>query len=97
MKINGGSIAPISAITAIQQANSIRKKITVSDSDQVSVSDKGQTFNDLLQKAKALPAVREERVQEISGQINAGIYNIEPSRIAAALRFQAFNLNITEN
>lgn len=49
------------------------------------MSDKGQLFQSLLQKAKEIPEIREERVQEVKNQIQNGQFNIDAQLIALKL------------
>ncbi|MDR3271127.1 MAG: flagellar biosynthesis anti-sigma factor FlgM [Peptococcaceae bacterium] len=91
MKIDNQHVASINQINAIRPVERTEKKTAASNTDHVSVSDKAQVFNELLQKAKALPSVREERVQELRDQIGSGKYEIQAARIAAKMIIQPVN------
>lgn len=84
MKIDGASIS-IGNIQAVNRMNQVEKKKTQAGSDNVAVSDKAQTFQALLQKAKEIPPVREERVRELSEQIERGEFKVNGPRIAENL------------
>ena len=84
MKIDGVSLSGIVSLQAAKRVNSPEKK-NAAGTDNLAVSDKAQVFQTLLQKAKELPAVREEKVQELSQQIERGEYKVNPRAIAENL------------
>lgn len=85
MKIDGTSMPPIGSVQAANRTNQVPKKTQISDADNVAVSDKAQVYQALLQKAKELPAVREERVQALTEQIERGEFKIDGQKIAEKL------------
>ena len=87
MKIDGSSIPSIGSIKATNRLTSITPKNAISGQGQdgIKVSDKGQIYQNLLQKVKELPEVREERIREITEQINKGQFKIDAHAIAGKL------------
>jgi flagellar biosynthesis anti-sigma factor FlgM len=53
--------------------------------DQVKVSERAEKIGQLVEKAKALPDVRQERVEELRQLIESGKYNVSSQQIAAAI------------
>lgn len=92
MKIDGSSLSPVGSVQAVNRLGQVEKKKSVSnsESDKVAVSDKAQVFQNLLQKAKELPAVREERVNTLTEQINRGEFQVNPEKIADKLSSMDF-------
>lgn len=85
MKIDGTSVSPVGSVQAINRLNQVEKKKSVSEADKVAVSDKAQVYQALLQKAKEIPAVREERVQTLTQQIESGEFKVDGQKIAEKL------------
>lgn len=85
MKVERTSISPINGIQAVNRANFNVPKNSKQDADSLAVSDKGQFYQVLIQKVKDLPEVREEKVQELSNQIERGEFQINASLIAQSL------------
>lgn len=85
MKIDGTSISPVGSVQAINRLKQVSKKTSVSGIDNVDVSDKAQVFQTLLQKAKDIPSVREERIKDIAGQIERGEFQVNSKQIAEKL------------
>lgn len=85
MKIDGASLSAIGNVQAVNRINQAEKKKTESGTDKVAVSDKAQTFQALLQKAKEIPSVREDRVRGLSEQIERGEFKVNGQRIAENL------------
>lgn len=87
MKIDGSSLSPIGSVQAANRLGQVEKKKSFSntESDKAAVSDKAQVYQTLLQKAKELPSVREDRVQALTKQIERGKYKIDGQRIADRL------------
>lgn len=85
MKIEGTSLSPLGSIQAANRVFSIDKKATEQGTDGVKVSDKAQFYQILLQKIKDVPEVRQERVQEVSQQINNGEFKVDANAIARSL------------
>ncbi len=59
-----------------------RSQQAVSKRDEVVLSPKAQEFSQLLQKLKAMPEVREEKVAELTARIEAGEYVVDAKDIA---------------
>ena len=85
MKING--IPPSSSIDvkASNRKEQLKEKMPSLGTDKAAVSNKAQSFQTLLLKAKELPAVREVRVSEISDQLANGQYNFDSRKLAKLL------------
>ncbi|GAB6152522.1 flagellar biosynthesis anti-sigma factor FlgM [Desulfosporosinus burensis] len=84
MKIDGTSMSPIGSVQAANRVLQVQKK-TLGSEDKVAVSDKAQVFQALLQKAKELPSVREDRVKALTEQIERGEFHIDGQKIAEKL------------
>ncbi|WP_407307270.1 flagellar biosynthesis anti-sigma factor FlgM [Desulfosporosinus sp. SB140] len=82
MKIDPTSLSVIKGIQATNRINQVGKKKTSSEGDKLAVSDKGQTFQTLLQKAKDAPSVREDKVRTLSEQIERGEFQVNGQTIA---------------
>jgi negative regulator of flagellin synthesis FlgM len=54
-------------------------------SDQVNVSSTGKEIGQLVERAKSLPAIRQERVDELRALIESGQYDVSSQTIAAAI------------
>jgi len=85
MKIDGTSMSPIGSVQATNHLSQTQKKTSVSKADKVAVSDKAQVYQALLQKAKEIPSVREERVRTLTEQIDRGEFKIDGQKIAEKL------------
>lgn len=85
MKVDGTSMSLIGSIQAANRMKQVEKKTTVSETDRIAVSDKAQVFQALLQKAKGIPSVREERVQALTEQIGRGEFKVDEQKIADKL------------
>lgn len=85
MKIDGTSMSPIGSIQAASRMKQVENKTAVSEPDKIAVSDKAQVYQALLQKAKEIPSVREERVQALREQIERGEFKVDGQRIADKL------------
>ncbi len=85
MKVDGTSMSLIGSIQAANRIKQVEKKTAVSETDRIAVSDKAQVFQSLLQKAKEIPSVREERVQALTEQIEQGEFKVNGQKIADKL------------
>ncbi|MFA6808056.1 MAG: flagellar biosynthesis anti-sigma factor FlgM [Eubacteriales bacterium] len=85
MKIDGNPISPVSRIQAVNRVAQADKKDPTLGSDKIAVSDSAQVFKNLLQKVKALPDVREEKVRIVSDQIARGEFNLNSASIADSI------------
>lgn len=85
MKIDGTSMSPLASIQASNRLSQVETKKTVSEADKVAVSDKAQVYQALLQKVKEIPPVREERVRDLTEQIERGEFKVDGQKIAEKL------------
>ena len=85
MKIDGTSMPPVGNVQATNRLKQVEKKAAVPEADKIAVSDKAQVYQALLQKAKEIPSVREERVQALTEQIERGEFKVDVQRIAEKL------------
>ena len=87
MKIDVTSISSIGSIQATNRVASMAPKAAIpgQGQDAIRVSDKGQVYQSLLQKVREIPEVREERIREITEQINKGEFRIDAQAIAGKL------------
>jgi len=85
MKIDGTSVSPVGGVQASTRLNQVEKKTAVSGADKLAVSDKAQVCQALIQKAKEIPSVREERVRTLTGQIERGEFKVDAQKIAEKL------------
>lgn len=87
MKIDGSSMSSIGSIQATNRVTSLSPKATLlgQGQDGIKVSDKGQIYQSLLQKVKEIPEVRQDRIREITDQINKGEFKIDAQAIAGKL------------
>ena len=85
MKIDGTSLSPVGSIQVTNRLKPIEKKTAVSGADKIAVSDKAQVYQALLQKAKEIPSVREEKVKALAEQIERGEFQVDGLRIADKL------------
>jgi len=85
VKIEGTSIPPIGGVQAAAKAARINKSAEGSKQDNLAVSEQAKVFQRLLDKVKALPDVREDKVKEFSEKIARGEFNLEAESIAASI------------
>lgn len=85
MKIDRTSMFPVGSIQGVSRLKHVEKKMAGSSTDKIAVSDKAQVFQALLQKAKEIPSVREDRVRALSEQIEGGQFKIDRQKIADKL------------
>ncbi len=83
MKIDG--IPPVGGVQPINKPPQASRDDKKAEQDKVSVSGNVQVFQNLVQKVKELPAVREDRVQTISEQIARGEFSLDSDSIAASM------------
>ena len=85
MKVDGTSLSPVGNVQAINRLNKVGKRTTTLGRDEIAVSDNAQVYQSLLQKAKEIPSIREERVQSLTEQINNGEFQVDGQKIAEKL------------
>lgn len=81
VKING--INPLNNIKAPERVSRTNEYSKKTAQDKVAVSQNAQVFQNLLQKAKELPDLREEKINSITGSIERGEFNLDPEGLAA--------------
>jgi len=64
------------------EANKVGKNKGSGKKDRLEVSKQAKDFQIALDKFKALPDIREEKVERLKKEVQAGTYNIEGRRIA---------------
>ena len=82
MKVGRVSIAQIENLQAASRIYQMQKKVQTPGEDKIAVSENMQVFQSLLQKAKEIPVVREERVNTLMNQIEQGEFKAESKEIA---------------
>jgi len=82
MKIDGTSLSPVGSVKAANRLKQVEKKTAVSEADKIAVSDKAQVYQALLQKAKEIPSVREDRVRALTEQIERGEFQVDGQKVA---------------
>jgi flagellar biosynthesis anti-sigma factor FlgM len=85
MKVDGTPISPVGSIQTVNKIEQVRKKMSSSGNDLVTVSDKAQIYQNLIQKAKELPSVREEKVKNLAEQLANGDFQPDTQKIAEKL------------
>jgi len=85
MKIDGTPVSPIGNVQPLNKIKQVRNKMVNSGNDQVTVSDKAQIYHTLMQKAKEIPSVREEKVKSLSEQLANGQFQPDTQKIAEKL------------
>jgi negative regulator of flagellin synthesis FlgM len=63
----------------------VNKNKQESEQDRLAVSQNGQIFQRLVQKAKELSDIRQDKVQTISEQIARGEFRLDADSIAASM------------
>jgi negative regulator of flagellin synthesis FlgM len=85
MKIDGTSISPVGSVQAATRISQVNKHNQGSQRDKVAVSQNAQVFQNLVQKAKELPEIREDKVKAIADQIARGEFSLDADSIAASM------------
>lgn len=85
MKIDGTSISPIGSVQAATRVSQVSKHHTNSEQDKVAVSGNAQVFQNLVQKVKELPEIREDKVKAIREQIASGEFSLDADSIALSI------------
>lgn len=83
MKIDG--ISPVGSIQPINKPSQVSRDDNKAEQDKVSVSGNAQVFQNLVQKIKELPDVREDRVKAITEQIARGEFSLDSDSIARSM------------
>lgn len=85
LKVDGRSISPISSIQAATRVSQINRSNKNNNQDKLAVSENAQLFQNLIQKAKELPDIREEKVKAVSEQIAHGEFRLDAASIAVSM------------
>jgi negative regulator of flagellin synthesis FlgM len=85
MIISGKPVQDVLKVYADQNQKAkpaTRSQQSAAKRDEVVLSPKAQEFSQLLQKLKAMPDVREDKVAELTARIEAGKYAVDAKDIA---------------
>lgn len=85
MKIDGTSISPVGSVQAATRVSPVNKTNKISEQDKVAVSENAQVFQNLVQKIKELPEIREDKVKALAEQIARGEFSLDAESIAASM------------
>jgi negative regulator of flagellin synthesis FlgM len=85
MKIDGTPISPITSINTRNRIEQIKTRTLNQENDLVTVSDKAQIYQTLMQKVKEIPSVGEEKVNNLSEQLANGQFQPDNRKIAEKL------------
>ena len=85
MKVDGTSPSSIINVKTNNRVGISKTKMPNLGTDQVAVSNKAQSFQTLLLKAKELPALREEKVRDLSDQLANGQFKVDTRGLAKRL------------
>lgn len=83
MKIDG--IPPVGGVQPISKTSPVSRDNKSSEQDKVAVSDNAQVFQKLIQKAKELSDIREDKVKAIIEQIARGDFSLDSDSIAESM------------
>lgn len=61
------------------------KPVSAEQRDQVDVSSTGKEISKLVERAKQLPDIRQERVEALRQQVQSGKYEVSSKQIAEAI------------
>lgn len=86
MKID--ALSPVGSVQAANRVSPTEKKQATMGKDNLAVSDKAQVYQTLLQKAKEVPEVREDKVAELQDQIAKGQFAVDARAIANKMMSQ---------
>ncbi len=81
----------VQAIASFYAANSAtgtkrtRAAEQAAPKDEVVLSNNAQSFRDMLKELHGMDGVRQQRVEELSRQIENGTYNVSSANIAASM------------
>ncbi|NLO97526.1 MAG: flagellar biosynthesis anti-sigma factor FlgM [Peptococcaceae bacterium] len=85
MKVDGTSISPVGSIQATTKVAQVNNNNKSGEQDKLAVSENAQVLQNIMQKVKELPDIREEKVKEISDQIARGEFKLDAASIAASM------------
>lgn len=92
MKINNS--ANIQRMMSVYNKQNIKTKKTSSKTevgkrDELKLSNAAQDFQTVLNAAKDVPEIRQEKVNEIKTQVESGEYKVDAKKIAAKMMAEA--------
>lgn len=85
MKIDGTSLSAIRSILAATKVSPANHNSLNTEQDKIDVSGNAQVFQNLVQKAKELPDIRADKVQEVVDRIESGKFSLDVGSIAAGM------------
>ncbi|HHV63601.1 MAG TPA: flagellar biosynthesis anti-sigma factor FlgM [Peptococcaceae bacterium] len=87
MKIDGTYFSPVKNVQGVGRTAQINKSKNGQGlgKDNLAVSANAQVFQNLVQKVKDLPEIREAKVKEIREQIARGEFSLDAKSIALSL------------
>jgi len=85
LKVDRTSISPVGSVQAANRVSQIYRNNQNNSKDKLAVSENAQIFQKLIQKAKALPDIREDKVKAVSEQIAHGEFKLDAASIAASM------------
>jgi len=83
--VDGTSISPVGSIQATTKVAQVNNNNKSGEQDKLAVSENAQVLQNIMQKVKELPDIREEKVKEISDQIARGEFKLDAASIAASM------------
>jgi len=85
MKIEGSSIQPVSNVQMTNRITKNENERLTWETDRMAMSDKGQLYQSLYQKALDTPSVREDLVGQLKEQIANGEYKVDSQKVAGKM------------
>lgn len=87
MKINGNIPNNIGNLYKNQQKAAPQKKTSEMSvqKDKLEISSEAKQIQELVQKTKDLPEIREEKIQAIKDKIKNNTYHVSPEQLAAKM------------
>ncbi|MEQ8236810.1 MAG: flagellar biosynthesis anti-sigma factor FlgM [Syntrophomonadaceae bacterium] len=88
MKIDGfpGNIAKIYQTNQVKADGAVKRNpLDLNVPDNVEITDQAQRIHTLVKETNALPELREEKIAKIKAEIDSGLYNVSPEKVAAKM------------
>ncbi len=82
---NVHSAANLYSVGATRYASSVASKKAASFKDDFKMSVQAASFKDMLRKIHNEPEVRQDKVEELTRQIESGSYDVSAENIAASI------------
>ena len=86
--IINGNVQAVAGAYSVSSAGGVKRAASVRDvekSDEVVLSNEGQSFSSMLQKLQNMDEVRGAKVQALKAQVQDGSYDVSGENIAASL------------